>query len=198
MLSVTSAAVLLFFVMDPLGNVPLFLSALRNVVPARHRLVIIRELVIALVVLVAFLFGGPQLLALLHVSGTALTVAGGVVMLLIALRMVFPSAEHTLIEPVDAEPFVVPLAIPYVAGPSAMATVLLFTSREPDRWPAWLLALLLAWLATGIVLFFASGFARFLGSRGLVAVERLMGMLLVIVSVEMILSGLRQYLAIQP
>lgn len=198
MLSVTSAAVLLFFVMDPLGNVPLFLSALRNVVPARHRLVIIRELVIALVVLVAFLFGGPQLLALLHVSGTALTVAGGVVMLLIALRMVFPSAEHTLIEPVDAEPFVVPLAIPYVAGPSAMATVLLFTSREPDRWPAWLLALLLAWLATGIVLFFASGFARFLGSRGLVAVERLMGMLLVIVSVEMILSGLRQYLAVQP
>ena len=198
MLSVTSAAVLLFFVMDPLGNVPLFLSALRNVVPARHRLVIIRELVIALVVLVAFLFGGPQLLALLHVSGTALTVAGGVVMLLIALRMVFPSAEHTLIEPVDAEPFVVPLAIPYVAGPSAMATVLLFTSREPDRWPAWLLALLLAWLATGIVLFFASGFARFLGSRGLVAVERLMGMLLVIVSVEMILSGLRQYHAVQP
>ena len=198
MLSVTSAAVLLFFVMDPLGNVPLFLSALQNVAPARHRLVIIRELVIALVVLVAFLFGGPQLLALLHVSGTALTVAGGVVMLLIALRMVFPSAEHTLIEPVDAEPFVVPLAIPYVAGPSAMATVLLFTSREPDRWPAWLLALLLAWLATGIVLFFASGFARFLGSRGLVAVERLMGMLLVIVSVEMILSGLRQYLAIQP
>ena len=174
MLSVTSAAVLLFFVMDPLGNVPLFLSALQNVAPARHRLVIIRELVIALVVLVAFLFGGPQLLALLHVSGTALTVAGGVVMLLIALRMVFPSAEHTLIEPVDAEPFVVPLAIPYVAGPSAMATVLLFTSREPDRWPAWLLALLLAWLATGIVLFFASGFARFLGSRGLLAVERIL------------------------
>lgn len=194
MLSITSAAVLLFFVMDPLGNVPLFLSALRHVAPARHRLVIIRELVIALAVLVAFLFGGPKLLELLRVSGTALTVAGGVVMLLIALRMVFPTAEPNLAEGAE-EPFVVPLAIPYVAGPSAMATVLLFTSREPDRWPDWLLALLMAWLATGVVLFFASGFARLLGSRGLLAVERLMGMLLVIVSVEMILSGLRQYLA---
>lgn len=195
MLSVASAALLLFFVMDPLGNVPLFLSALKHVPPARHRLVILRELVIALGVLVAFLFGGPKLLDLLHVSGVSLTVAGGVVMLLIALRMVFPSTEHTLKEDVAAEPFIVPLAIPYVAGPSAMATVLLFTSREPDRWPAWLAALLLAWLASGVVLFFATGLARVFGSRGLTAIERLMGMLLVVVAVEMILSGLRQYLA---
>jgi multiple antibiotic resistance protein len=194
-LSVASAAVLLFFVMDPLGNVPLFLSALKNVPPPRHRVVILRELMIALAVLVAFLFGGPKLLALLHVSGVALTVAGGVVMLLIALRMVFPSTTHAAEQEVDQEPLIVPLAIPYVAGPSAMATVLLFTSREPDRWPAWLAALLLAWLASGIVLFFAAGFARILGSRGLVAIERLMGMLLVVVAVEMILSGLRQYLA---
>lgn len=195
MLSVASAALLLFFVMDPLGNVPLFLSALKHVPPARHRLVILRELVIALAVLVAFLFGGPNLLELLHVSGVALTVAGGVVMLLIALRMVFPSTERSLEEEVGVEPFVVPLAIPYVAGPSAMATVLLFTSREPDRWPAWLAALLLAWLASGVVLFFATGLARVLGTRGLTAIERLMGMLLVVVAVEMILSGLRQYLA---
>lgn len=193
MLSVASAAVLLFFVMDPLGNVPLFLAALKNVAPHRHRPVILRELGLALAVLVAFLFGGPKLLALLHVSGTALTVAGGVVMLLIALRMVFPAGEHK--EEVVGEPFLVPLAIPYVAGPSAMATVLLFTSREPERWPAWLAALLLAWLATGIVLVFGASFARLLGTRGLTAIERLMGMLLVVVAVEMILSGLRQYLA---
>lgn len=195
MLSVASAALLLFFVMDPLGNVPLFLAALTKVAPARHRIVVARELLAALAVLVAFLFGGPRLLALLHVSGTALTVAGGVVMLLIALRMVFPTAERSLEEEVGGEPFLVPLAIPYVAGPSAMATVLLFTSREPDRWPEWLLALVIAWLGTGLVLFSAAGFARFLGRRGLTAVERLMGMLLVVVAVEMILSGLKQYLA---
>lgn len=193
MLTVTSAAVLLFFVMDPLGNVPLFMAALRGVPPERHRAVILRELLIALLVLVAFLFAGPALLALLHVSGTALTVAGGVVLLLIALRMVFPAGEHQR-EEAGPEPFIVPLAIPYVAGPSAMATVLLFTSREPERWLAWLTALGLAWFASGVVLYFAAGFARVLGARGLIAIERLMGMLLVVVSVEMILSGLRAYL----
>jgi multiple antibiotic resistance protein len=195
MLSITSAALLLFFVMDPLGNVPLFMAALKNVALERQRIVILRELVIALAVLLAFLFGGPKLLQLLHVSGTALTVAGGVVLLLIALRMVFPTSDHALGEEVaPGEPFVVPLAIPYIAGPSAMATVLLLTSREPERWPAWLLALLLAWAATGLVLFFAPTLGRVLGSRGLLAVERLMGMLLVVVAVEMIMSGLREYL----
>ncbi|MFN0178224.1 MAG: MarC family protein [Gemmatimonadales bacterium] len=192
-MTVASAAVLLFFVMDPLGNVPLFLSSLRQVPPERHRAVIIREVLIALAVLVAFLFVGPSLLALLKVSGTALTVAGGVVLLLIALRMVFPSSDHVG-EDESAEPFIVPLAIPYVAGPSALATVLLLTSREPDRWVEWLIALTLAWLATATILFFSTAFTRLLGSRGLVAVERLMGMLLVVVAVEMILSGLREYL----
>jgi MarC family membrane protein len=194
-MTVLSAAVLLFFVMDPLGNVPAFLSALKNVPLERHRPVIARELVIALVVLVVFLFGGPTLLAVLQVSGTALTVAGGVVLLLIALRMVFPAGENTWREDTAAEPFVVPLAIPYVAGPSALAAVLLLTSREPARWPEWLLALVLSWLATGVILFLATPLSRLLGARGLVAIERLMGMLLVVVAVEMILSGARQYLS---
>ena len=193
-MTVMSAAVLLFFVMDPLGNVPLFLTALRRVAPARHRRVIARELLIALVVLVAALFLGRGVLGLLHVSPEALTVAGGVILLLIALRMIFPSGEHTLREEVEDEPFIVPLAVPYTAGPSAIATVLLLNSREPDRWPEWLLALSLAWLATSVVLYFAGGMSRYLGQRGLVAMERLMGMLLVTVAVEMLLGGLRMYL----
>lgn len=193
-MTILSAAVLLFFVMDPLGNVPAFLSALRAVPLARHRPVIVRELLIALVVLVGFLFVGPSLLSLLKVSGTALTVAGGVVLLLIALRMVFPAGDQGFREETTGEPFVVPLAIPYVAGPSALASVLLLTSREPGRWLEWLLALFLSWLATGTILFLATPLSRLLGTRGLVAIERLMGMLLVVVAVEMILSGLRQYL----
>mgnify|MGYP001243317928 CR=1 FL=1 len=191
-MTIGSAAVLLFFVMDPLGNVPLFLSALRRVPPERHRAVIVREVLIALAVLVGFLFVGPSVLGLLEVSGTALTVAGGVVLLLIALRMVFPATDHGR-EDESAEPFIVPLAIPYVAGPSALATVLVLTSREPARWPEWLAALTLAWLATAIILFFSTRLSRLLGSRGLTAVERLMGMLLVVVAVEMILSGLKDY-----
>ena len=193
-MTVMSAAVLLFFVMDPLGNVPLFLTALRRVAPERHRRVILRELVIALGVLVGFLFLGKGLLALLKVSAEALTAAGGVILLLIALRMIFPSSDHSLREDVHDEPFIVPLAVPYTAGPSALATVLLLTSREPARWPEWLLALVLAWLASSVVLYFAGGLSRLLGERGLVAMERLMGLLLVTVAMEMLLGGLRQYL----
>jgi multiple antibiotic resistance protein len=193
-MTLLSAAVLLFFVMDPLGNVPLFLTALKRVPPERHRAVILRELLIALAVLVGFLFVGKPFLDLLHISEHALTIGGGVVLLLIALRMVFPAHDAPLEELLSEEPFIVPMAIPYTAGPSAMATVLLLTSREPQRWKEWLVAIILAWLASSVLLFFASGFSRLLGRRGLVAIERLMGMLLVAVAAEMFLSGLKDYL----
>jgi len=194
-MTLASATVLLFFVMDPLGNVPLFLSALKHVDPARQRWVIVRELLIALAVLVVFLFTGRFLLGVLHVSSPALTTAGGVILLLIALRMIFPTAEKSLREEVKEEPFIVPLAIPYTAGPSALATELLLMSQEPDRWPVWLAAVLIAWLASAVILYFASGLRRFLGERGLVAVERLMGMLLITVAIEMLMSGIAEFLA---
>ncbi|HLS48209.1 MAG TPA: MarC family protein [Gemmatimonadales bacterium] len=194
-MTLLSAAVLLFFVMDPLGNVPLFLAALRHVDPARIRAIIVRELLIALAILVIFLFLGRYLLEVLRVSPAALTAGGGVILLLIALRMIFPSSERPLREEVREEPFVVPLAIPYTAGPSTLATELLFMSREPERWPVWLAAVCLAWLATAVILFFASNLRRVLGDRGLTALERLMGMLLVIVAIEMLMQGVAEYLS---
>ena len=193
-MTLLSAAVLLFFVMDPLGNVPLFLSALRQVDPARYRIVIVRELLIALVILVVFLFAGRYLLDLLHVSPAALTAGGGLILLLIAVRMVFPTSERSLREEVEGEPLVVPLAVPYTAGPSMLATELLFMSREPDRWAVWLGAVVLAWLASAFILYFAANLRRLLGERGLTAVERLMGMLLVVVAVEQLMQGIAQYL----
>jgi multiple antibiotic resistance protein len=193
-MTLVSAAVLLFFVMDPLGNVPLFLSALRHVDPSRYRIVILRELLIALVILIAFLFAGRYLMRLLHVSPAALTAGGGVILLLIALRMIFPTAERSLREEVREEPFVVPLAVPYTAGPSMLATELLFMSSEPERWPVWLGAVVLAWLASAAILYFASDLRKLLGDRGLTALERLMGMLLVIVAVEMLMRGVAEYL----
>lgn len=193
-MTLLSAAVLLFFVMDPLGNVPLFLSALRHVDPARHRRIILRELCIALVIMVGFLFAGRYLLAVLMVSPAALTAAGGVILLLIALRMIFPTSENSLREPVHAEPLVVPLAVPYTAGPSVLATELLLMSREPRRWPVWLAAVGLAWLASAVILYLSADLRRLLGDRGLTALERLMGMVLVIVAVEMLMSGITQYM----
>jgi multiple antibiotic resistance protein len=192
-MTLLSAAVLLFLVMDPLGNVPFFLSTLRQVDPGRVRRVIVRELLIALGVLVCFLFAGRYVLAVLQISEPALSLAGGVILLLIALRMIFPSSERSMREEVEGEPFVVPLAIPYVAGPSAFATELLLMSREPERWPVWLAALLLAWAATALIIYFGSGMRRLLGDKGLVAIERLMGMILVTVAIQMVMTGVVEF-----
>lgn len=194
-MTIISAAVLMFLVMDPLGNVPLFFTALKHVSPERQSRVVLRELLIALVILVAFLFLGQYLLGLLHISDPALTIAGGVILFLIALRMIFPSPDKPLQEDLEGEPFIVPLAIPYVAGPSALATELLLMSREPYRWPDWLLALCLAWLVSSVVIYFASKLQRFLGQRGLIAIERLMGMVLITVSIQMLLTGLTKVTA---
>jgi MarC family membrane protein len=194
-MTLLSAAVLMFFVMDPLGNVPFFLSALRHVEPKRQRRVIARELLIALAVLIFFLFAGQYVLDVLHVSATALRISGGVVLLLIAMRMIFPTPEKSMREDVAGEPFIVPLAVPYTAGPSALATELLLVSREPERWPVWLGAVLLAWLATALILYYATGVSRYLGERGLIAIERLMGMLLITVAVQMLMDGLSQAMA---
>ncbi len=191
-MTVLSAAVLLFLVMDPLGNVPFFLSALKQVEPARQRVVVVRELLIALGVLVLFLFAGRYVLAALHITEPALSIAGGVILFLIALRMIFPSPERPLHETVEGEPFIVPLAIPYVAGPSALATELLLMSQEPDRWPEWLLAVLLAWALSGIIIYSGSRMSRFINERGLIAIERLMGMVLITISVQMLLNGIQQ------
>ena len=194
-MTLISAAVLLFLVMDPLGNILFFLSALKNVPASRQRLVIARELCFALIALLLFLFLGGPAMQLLGLSQQALGISGGVILMLIALRMVFPSREHSLEEEVDAEPFIVPLAIPYVAGPSSMATVLLLMSREPERWMDWTLAVLLAWGAC-VPIMLASGYLRrVLGQRGLTAMERLMGLVLVTIAVEMLMTGVADFLA---
>ena len=184
-----SAAILLFFVMDPIGNIPLFLAALKSVDPTRRLWVVGREMLIAYGLLVGVLYAGRPLLSVLGISEPALTMAGGIVLFLIAIKMVFPAAHGSLGEPVDGEPFVVPLAIPYMAGPSALATVLLMTSRDPGRHTAWLLAVSLAWLASAVILLLGATLSRFLGEKGITAIERLMGMVLVASAVQMFLDG---------
>ena len=133
-MTLASAIILLFLVIDPFGNVAFFVAALKDVHPDRRRTVVIRELVIAYLVMVAFLFAGQPLLRILGISGPALTIAGGVILFLIALRMVFPMRGQTLQEDIQGEPLIVPLAIPYIAGPSVLAVEILLMSNEPARW----------------------------------------------------------------
>ena len=192
-MSTLSAGILLFLIMDPLGNIPLFLSLLRNVDPARRRLVLIRELLIALVVLFIFLFSGKYLLSALQLKAESVSIAGGIVLFLIGIRMIFPPKDGIFGGDVDSEPFIVPMAIPAVAGPSTMAAVMLLANSNPGRTVDWSIALFLAWLATSALLISSSYLYRWLGHSVLVALERLMGMLLVALSVQMFLDGVVAY-----
>ncbi len=188
-----SAGLLLFLIMDPLGNVPLFLSLLKDVAPRRRRLVLVRELVIALAVLLGFLFGGDFVLKALQLKQEAVSIAGGIVLFLIGVRMIFPPKEGIFGGTVAGEPFIVPMAIPGVAGPSAMAALLLLTNSQPGRTADWVTALIAAWVATSLILLSSTYLYRWLGESVLTALERLMGMLLVALSVQMFLDGLMAY-----
>lgn len=193
-MTILQAALLLFLILDPLGNIPVFLSMLRRLEPRRQRIVLARELLIALAVLMLFLWAGKYALEVMHLRQESVAIAGGIVLFLIGLRMIFPPPEGLMGEIPGGEPFIVPMAIPLVAGPSGMAAVMLMGSKEPDRLGEWSLALLLAWAATAAILFSATSLYRLLGSRALTAIERLMGMLLVAISVQMLLDGVASYL----
>ncbi len=191
--SFASAVVILVLVMDPVGNIPLFISVLRTVKPARRARVILRECVIAFAVLLAFVFFGGTLLGLLGLSDTSLTIAGGVILFLIALRMIFRHPEGIFGDVAGSEPFIVPLATPAIAGPAAIATVMLLVSRAPQRLPEWCLAVTVATLVTVVVLTAAERIAKFAGERGLLAFERLMGLVLTAIAVEMLLRGIETF-----
>jgi multiple antibiotic resistance protein len=193
-MTVYTAAITLFLVLDPLGNIPVFLSVLSDLEEKKRRRIILREMIVALVILSAFLFFGKFILSGMHISPPALSISGGVVLFLIAVRMIFPARIVDPAEGREEEPLIVPLAVPLVAGPSAMATLILFATQEPDRMGEWFLSLLIAWSAAAIVLVSSDFLRRTLGPRALRAIERLMGMILITMAVQMLLTGIEMFL----
>jgi multiple antibiotic resistance protein len=185
-----SVVVTLFLIMDPLGNIPVFLSVLKEVPPERRRVVLVREILFAYVVLLIFLFFGNYLLRLLHLQQEAVSISGGIVLFLIALRMIFPPEGGMLGETPEGEPFLVPLAIPLIAGPSILAALLLLQRRDAGNVGELPAATTIAWALTGIILLASPFFYRILRQRGLIAMERLMGMLLVMIALQMLMNGL--------
>ena len=193
-MDIFAAATLLFLVMDPLGNIPLFLSVLKQVPEERRRLVLRRELLIAYVVLLIFLVLGPYVLSFLQVSQEAIRIGGGIVLFLIAIKMVFPQEGGLLGKTPDGEPFIVPLAIPLIAGPSSLAMIMLMRKSAEDQWLDMWLAVTAAWVVSALILLASRRLYVLLGERGLMAIERLMGMVLIIMAVQMLLEGTAQYL----
>jgi MarC family membrane protein len=191
--SFASAVVILLLVTDPIGNIPLFVALLRPVAAKRRILVIVRECTIAFAVLVVFVLFGRWLLDLFGLSDRSLTLAGGMILFLIALRMIFHSPEGIFGESPSGEPLIVPLAIPSIAGPAAIATVVLLVSRAPQRMPEWLAAVAVAMAASLATLLLAERISRWVGERALAAFERLMGLLLTAIAVEMLLRGIEGF-----
>ena len=185
-----SATLLLLLITDPFGNIPVFATALKYVPHDRRTWVIVREHLIAFSLLLAFLYVGEGLLRLMGLRDTSLQMAGGVVLFLIALRMIFPPPAGSEPEP-QGEPLIVPLAIPAIAGPSALATVILLASRAPDRRLEWVMALAVAIVMGVTVLLLAERIQRVLGERFVIAMERLMGLILVAIAVEMVLQAFK-------
>jgi len=193
-MTVLSAVITLILVMDPFGGIPIFLSLLQHSSARRRRMIILREMVIALGILVLFLFLGKFILSGLHISQPALNISGGVILFLIALRMIFPRRTKEEDNGESEEPIVVPLAVPLIAGPSTLATVILLATGYPDAILSWLFALLIAWSAALLVLLSGDLLRKLLGNRVLQAIERLMGMILTTMAVQMLLSGVRGFL----
>ena len=188
-----SATILLILVLDPFGNLPIVVSLLAKVPPERRPRVILRECFFAYMILIAFMAGGRTFMQWLQLSDVSLTIAGGIILFLISLRMVFPHPEGVFGDAHGEEPFLVPLAVPSIAGPSALATVMLMASRDPAHMVTWVVALSAGMALTTLVLLGAQRLQAVLGERAIQAFERLMGLVLTALAVEMLLNGVRTF-----
>ncbi|GAB4187623.1 MAG: MarC family protein [Simkaniaceae bacterium] len=184
-----STVVSLFLVINAVGNIPLFISLLARFEPKDQRRIIIRELILAFAVLLLFNYFGNHILRLLQITRPIIGIAGGILLFLTALGMIFPKEEST--EPPLHEPIFVPLAMPVIAGPGAITFVMAYASQVQNSW-LMTLAIFLAWLPSLLILLAASNIKYFLGKKGLTAIERFGGMIVTLIAINMLISGLVQ------
>lgn len=185
----------LFILMDPIGNIPFFISVLKDIPPARQFRIILRELIIALIVMIAFDFVGDALLSALKISQYSILVSGGIILFLLSLKMIFPTGkDFELSAGKDKEPFIVPLAVPLVAGPAVLAAIILYSRQQPHPFST-IIAIVLAWAVSTAILLASASLNKVLGKRGIIACERLMGLILTMMSIQMFLQGITEFVA---
>ncbi|CAL4325174.1 UPF0056 inner membrane protein YhgN [Buchnera aphidicola (Protaphis terricola)] len=190
MTKIISTTILLILIMDPLGNLPVFMTILKNLNTKRRKIIVIREMIIALIVMLIFLFIGEKILNIFNLKTETVSISGGIILFLIAIKMIFPSEKNNEATPKE-EPFLVPLAIPLVAGPSLLATLMLLSHQYLHYMSYLVASLLIAWFFTTIILLLSSFFLKLFGSKGVNALERLMGLILIILSTQMFLDGIK-------
>jgi multiple antibiotic resistance protein len=194
-----STTLVLFFVMDPIGNIPLFLNVLEKIPIEKRKWIITREITFAMLILILFLYTGDAILKYLSISQFSLKISGSILLFLISMRMIFPPPSHqhgaTLFGDLpEGEPFLFPLAIPFLAGPSAIITVIVLSNQDPSKIHLWLLAIIVSCILSLFILLSSNLIAKFAGKRGIFATEKLMGMILIAISTEMFLKGIKEFL----
>jgi len=189
-----SVIVSLFLVIDPFGNVPIVVTMLKNLDEKRRFWVIIRESVFALIAMTVFLFFGPTILLLMDVGQPSMGMAGGVVLFLIGLHMSFPERGGIMgSNEVSKEPFLVPLAIPLIAGPGTLGMVMVTYIRVHNYLESFV-ALMAAWIASTAILLLSGTVSRIMGQKGLEACQRLMGLALTAMAVNMFMTGFKTFM----
>lgn len=182
----------LFFIMDSIGHISSYLTMVKGLNPARQRAIIIREMLLALLVMIFFNYIGEYVLAQLKISEPTVRITSGIILFLVAIKILFPSKDSPRANLPPGEPFLIPLAIPLIAGPSLLATIMLYAHTEPSQWTM-LSSIFIAWLASVIVLLSASPLRRLLSDNGLIACERMTGMILVLLAIQRFLEGVQQF-----
>lgn len=192
--AIFSQTLVFFLLMDPVGNIPIFISVLKELPPKRLKIVIFRELVIALTFIVGFYFIGEWLMKFLGVADYTLRISGGIILFLIAIKMIFTDGAEKADKKLNYEPFIVPLAVPLVAGPAILSAVMIGGQASGSH-SITLTAILIAWGISTLILLCSSILQRALGEKGLHACERLMGLILILLSVQMFLDGVKHFTA---
>lgn len=193
-LSLLTVTLTLFLIMDPIGNVQSYLTLFKDTPPVRQKRIVMREMLIALGAMLFTYSIGEYIFYFLDLSEVAVRIASGVVMFLITIKILFPDPTSLRANLPEGEPFIIPLAIPLIAGPSLLATILLFRHMEHCT-SMMITAIFIAWVGACVVLILSPILNRYLGKNGLIAAERLMGMILVMLAIQRFLEGVQQLAA---
>lgn len=191
-MTLLNISLILFLIMDPIGNISSYLYMTKDLEPKKHNRIIFREMLIALAVMIAFHYLGEYLFDILKLSDVTVRLSSGLILFLIAVKILFPSTTSLRANLPKGEPFIFPLAVPLIAGPGLMATIMLFSNLDQYE-PLMLPAIFIAWFASVVILYFSGTISRVLGKNGLMASERLIGMVLVLISVQRFLEGIMAF-----
>lgn len=193
--AILAKAFQLFLVLDPIGNTGIIATLISGFAKERQRRILVRELLFALIILTVMLFIGSYLLSSLGLSQAAVTITGGIIFFLFAISLLFPGSSMMSMKNLSEEPFMVPIATPLIVGPSSTATVILFSHDPAMTWVSSLAAVIIAWIATAIIVLSGPLLLARVGKLGMMVAERMIGMICALIAVKMVLKGFKLFLS---